>query len=81
MDESAERIINYYLAERHGVEINAVFFRYCKLSDGKERAGATTLAELTAHVDPFANAWIGRHGKQYSEAQHQAALRGIRGPI
>ena len=35
LDASAERIINY-LAERHGVEINAVFFRYCKLSDGKE---------------------------------------------
>ena len=35
LDASAERIINY-LAERHGVQINAVFFKYSKLSDGKE---------------------------------------------
>lgn len=35
--QSAERarMINY-LAERHGVEISAVFFRYYKLSGGKE---------------------------------------------
>jgi hypothetical protein len=35
LDSSAERIINY-LAQRHGVQINAVFFNYAKLSDGKE---------------------------------------------
>ncbi|SRR6266568_99036 len=35
LDSSAERIINY-LARRHGVQINAVFFNYAKLSDGKE---------------------------------------------
>lgn len=35
LDASAERIINY-LSERHGVDINAVFFKYSKLSDGKE---------------------------------------------
>ncbi len=42
LDESAERIINY-LAERHGVEINAVFFRYCKLTDGKELLARSVL--------------------------------------
>jgi hypothetical protein len=35
LDESAERIINY-LVQRHSVEINAVFFNYCELSDGKQ---------------------------------------------
>ncbi|MEK7404979.1 MAG: endonuclease NucS domain-containing protein [Acidobacteriota bacterium] len=42
LDESAERIINY-LAERHGIEINAVFFRYCKLTDGKELLARSVL--------------------------------------
>ncbi len=35
LDGSAERIINY-LAERYGVDINAAFFKYSKLSDAKE---------------------------------------------
>jgi hypothetical protein len=35
LDSSAERIVNY-LAERYGVEINAVFVTYSKLTDGKE---------------------------------------------
>ena len=35
LDVSAERIINY-LAERYGVDINAAFFTYSRLSDGKE---------------------------------------------
>lgn len=35
LDDSAERIINY-LAKRYGVDINAVFFTYRKLADGKE---------------------------------------------
>jgi site-specific recombinase XerD len=40
-----------------------------------------TLAELPAHVEPFVNTWLGRCGRQYSEAQRQAAVRGVRGPI
>jgi hypothetical protein len=35
LDGSAERIINY-LGERYGININASFFNYSKLSDGKE---------------------------------------------
>jgi Endonuclease NucS C-terminal domain len=35
VDSSAERIINY-LAQRHGFEINAVFFNFVKLSTGNE---------------------------------------------
>lgn len=35
LDSSAERIINY-LAERHGVDVNAVFFRYAKTRTGEE---------------------------------------------
>jgi hypothetical protein len=34
-DAAAERIINY-LAQRHSVNINALFFRYAKLSTGQE---------------------------------------------
>ncbi len=35
LDAAAERIINY-LAQRHSVNLNAVFFRYVKLSTGQE---------------------------------------------
>jgi hypothetical protein len=42
LDASAERIIDY-LSERHGVDINAVFFRYSKLSDGREILARTIL--------------------------------------
>jgi hypothetical protein len=35
LDSSAERIVNY-LSERHSLDINAVFFNYAKLSNGKE---------------------------------------------
>src|SRR5579872_1588260 len=35
LDAAAERIINY-LAQRHSMNINAVFFRYAKLSGGQE---------------------------------------------
>jgi len=35
LDAAAERIINY-LAQRHSVNLNAVFFRYVKLSSGQE---------------------------------------------
>ncbi len=44
LDSSAERIISY-LAERHGVDINAVFFQYAKLSDGKEILARSLLVE------------------------------------
>lgn len=35
LDSSAERIVNY-LAQRHSVDINVVFFNFCQLSDHKE---------------------------------------------
>jgi hypothetical protein len=35
LDAAAERIINY-LAQRHSVNLNAVFFRYAKLASGQE---------------------------------------------
>jgi hypothetical protein len=35
LDASAERIITY-LSEQYGVQINAVFFQYARLSEGKE---------------------------------------------
>lgn len=35
LDSSAERIVNY-LAQRHSVDVNAIFFRYAKLTSGQE---------------------------------------------
>jgi integrase/recombinase XerD len=52
-----------------------------QFGDSAQRAGVKTLAELPAHVEPFVNSWLGRCGSQYSEAQRQAAMRGVRGPI
>lgn len=77
-----EEYVNWLAA--HNYAARNVFIRVpllLQFGESARRAGATTLAELPAHVDPFVNAWIGRHGRQYSETQHQAALRGIRGPI
>lgn len=42
LDASAERIITY-LSERHRVDINAVFFQYARLSDGREVIARTML--------------------------------------
>ena len=46
LDVSAERII-MYLSEQYGVRINAVFFQYARLSDGKE-----ILARAVLVADP-----------------------------
>jgi hypothetical protein len=35
LDDSAERIVNY-LAQRHSIDINAVFFNYCELSGNRQ---------------------------------------------
>jgi Endonuclease NucS len=42
LDAAAERIINY-LAQRHSVNINAIFFRYAKLSTGQELLARSVL--------------------------------------
>jgi hypothetical protein len=42
LDASAERIISY-LSMRRGIDINAVFFQYSRLSDGKQIIARTTL--------------------------------------
>lgn len=48
LDSGAELIINY-LAERHGVEINAIFFTYSKVGDREVLARAFLVAEETGH--------------------------------
>jgi len=48
LDSSAERIINY-LAERHGMNINAVFFRYAKTARGDEILIRTVLVPDALH--------------------------------
>lgn len=35
LDSAAERIVKY-LSERHGLDINAIFFKYAKLNNGQE---------------------------------------------
>jgi len=42
LDAAAERIVNY-LSERHHVNLNAVLFKYTRLSDGREMLARTVL--------------------------------------
>lgn len=51
LDSSAERVINY-LADRHGVDINAVFFRYAKTSKGQNILVRTVLVQERASLKP-----------------------------
>jgi hypothetical protein len=52
LDASAERIITY-LSEQYRVDINAVFFQYARLSEGKEiLARAVLVAEETSPSAP-----------------------------
>jgi hypothetical protein len=46
LDSSAERVINY-LAERHGININAIFFRYAKTARSDEVLIRTVLVPDT----------------------------------
>ena len=47
LDASAERIVSY-LAQRHSVDINAHFFNYCELSDGKQILVRSVLVPASA---------------------------------
>jgi site-specific recombinase XerD len=79
---AVEEYVNWLATQNYAAR--SIFIRVpllLQFGESARLAGATTLAELPAHVDPFVNGWIGRHGTQYSEAQRQAAVRGIRGPI
>jgi integrase/recombinase XerD len=46
-----------------------------------QQAGASSWEELPAHVESFVEEWLTRQGREYTEAQRQAAARGIRNPI
>jgi hypothetical protein len=50
LDSSAERIINY-LAERHGVRINAIFFRYARTRSGDSILIRTVLVPDAPRID------------------------------
>jgi hypothetical protein len=64
--------------------ITEVFIRVpllIRFGESAQRAGAKTLTDLPAHVELFIHTWLGQYGKQYSEVQRVAAMRGLRGPI
>lgn len=46
-----------------------------------QKVGARSWEELPAHVESFVETWLRRQGREYSDAQRQAAARGIRNPI
>ncbi len=72
-----------WLSEQ-GYAARNVFIRVpllVRFGEFAQRAGADSWEELPAHVESFVDAWLNRHGRQYSEAQRQAAARGIRNPV
>ena len=80
--DAIEQYVSWLAAQNYAAR--SVFIRVpllIQFGESAQRAGAKTLAELPAHVEPFVNTWLGRYGRQYSEAQRQAAVRGVRGPI
>jgi hypothetical protein len=54
LDASAERIITY-LSEQFGVEINAIFFQYARLSSGKEILARAMLVTESVTQPPSSN--------------------------
>lgn len=80
--DAIEQYVSWLAAQNYAAR--SVFTRVpllIQFGDSAQRAGVKTWADLPAYVEPFVNTWLGRFGRQYSEAQRQAAVRGVRGPI
>jgi len=80
--DAIERYVSWLTEQKYAAR--SIFIRVpllIRFGESAQRAGAKVLADLPAHVEPFVNAWLAHDGKQYSEVQRMAALRGIRGPI
>ena len=69
LDGPAEQIVNY-LNERHGVDINAVFFSYARLKDGQEVIARTVLVP-----DETQQVRVGRSAPSVAELLKMAELR------
>ena len=69
LDGPAEQIVNY-LNERHGVDINAVFFSYARLKDGQEVIARTVLVP-----DETQQVRVGRLAPSVAELLKMAELR------
>lgn len=57
LDAAAERTITY-LAERYGVDINAVFFQCARLADGREILARTLLVPEGSRVTPGKSTYL-----------------------
>ena len=80
--DAIERYVGWLTEQKYAPR--SIFIRVpllIRFGESAQRAGAKVLADLPAHVEPFVTAWLAQDGKQYSEVQRVAALRGIRGPI
>jgi integrase/recombinase XerD len=80
--DAIERYVSWLAEQNYAAR--SVFIRVpllIRFGESAQRAGAKTLADLPAHVEPFVHTWLGHYGKQYSDMQRVAAVRGLRGPI
>ena len=71
LDGPAEQIVNY-LNERHGVDINAVFFSYARLKEGQEIIARTVLVP-----DETQQVRVGRRAPSVAELLQMAEQRQI----
>src|SRR6478672_8729501 len=65
-----ERYVSW-LAE-HNYAARSIFIRVpllIRFGESAQRAGAKTLADLPAHVEPFVHTWLRQYGKPYSDVQ------------
>ena len=80
--DAIERYVSWLAEQKYAAR--SIFIRVpllIRFGESAQRAGARTLVDLPAHVEPFVHAWLEHCGKDYSELQRLAAVRGIRGPI
>jgi site-specific recombinase XerD len=80
--DAIERYVTWLTEQNYAAR--SIFIRVpllIRFGESAQRAGAKTLTDLPAHVEPFIHTWLKHYGKQYSEVQRVAAVRGLRGPI
>ena len=80
--DAIERYVSWLAEQNYAAR--SIFIRVpllIRFGESAQRAGAKTLADLPAYVEPFVHTWLGQYGKQHSEVQRQAAVRSLRGPI
>jgi integrase/recombinase XerD len=80
--EAIERYVEWLAEQRYAARNILVRVPLLlRFSEYAQSAGAKSWEELPALVEPFVQARLARHEREYSAPERQAALRSIRSPI